>query len=107
MISVGLSSTSTILEAVKLYNSANITYRGAKDGYVYDTTSFNAEVLMVQNRSKGEFHGGANSNGRFTWIRYSTPSVYNLNAMDIINAAFNYYNSEIMVYGRVCNYWPD
>lgn len=106
-VGVGISAQDTILSAVTLAKSAAFTYRGTRAGYAYDSTAYNAYVNVDSYTGTGEFHGGYDSAGNFTWIHYSVSSAFNKSADTIANKTINNYNADLVLNGVCTSYYPD
>lgn len=106
-LSVGISAAQTILDAVKLYNSAVYKYNGYRTGYAYDTTLHNAYVNVVEYSGKGEFTGGYTADGVFDWVHSTISSAYSHEYSDIADTVRYYYDSELITNGICITYTPD
>lgn len=106
-LGIAISAIETIQQAVTLYKSAIYTFYAARDGYVYDTITQNAYVHVVYHSSYGEFAGGYDSSGNFTWIISSAPSAYNYDTSTIANNAIDLFGKEIFANGYNSRYYPD
>lgn len=106
-LNIAYSAYGYIQEAVTLYKSANIEYSGLRMGYVYDNTIYNDYVKVIEHYGKGEFHGGYNSSGQFTWIEYLSSSAYSKNYSTIADQSANNYSADIVMNGFCMSYRPD
>lgn len=106
-LNIAYSAYGYIKEAVTLYKSANIEYNGFRIGYVYDNTIYNDYVKVIEHYGKGEFHGGYNSSGEFTWIEYLSSSAYSKDYGTIADQSANNYSADIVMNGFCMLYQPD
>ncbi|MGE4214771.1 MAG: hypothetical protein AB7E42_08350 [Anaerotignaceae bacterium] len=104
---VGISAKDTILSAVKLSSSAVYSYNGNRYGYAYDTTVWKDNVLVQVKKSKGEFTGGYDKDGNFTWIISTTPSAFKESTPTWANNVIKYYNSDLVSSKGKTSFQPD
>lgn len=76
-------------------------------GYAYDKTTYNDDVLVYRNSSKGTFDGGYNKYGNWTWIESPRSEAYSVDTNKIIDKTFSNYNACIDIYGYCQLYYPD
>lgn len=105
-IGVTWDANSQIQSAVRLARTAKYSYYSARKGYAYDTTRYNTYVLVEQYTGTGEFSGGSNSSGVFTWIISALPTTENYGYMTIANNTIDKYNWDIALNGTCTTYTP-
>lgn len=106
-IGVAVSLLNQIESAVTLSRSAAYTYTGRKSGYAYDITNYNTYVLVIRYSDTGEFHGGYDNNGNFTWIHYDQSTAFNKTDAQVAEQAIGDYNYEVTVNSGInINYRP-
>lgn len=103
---IALSSTGMILESVSLARSAKYVFSGDRYGVVYDSTTYDSPVSVLWYPDSGEFAGGYDSEGNFTWIISEVPSVYDSDPEEIMTIAMDEYNSCLAMYGSNLMYPP-
>ena len=104
---IAISAIDTILSACSLAKTAKYRYTGMRAGYAFDTTVYNTYVRVIAYSGAGEFTGGNNSNGVFTWIHSSYSSAFNHSYTEIANTTINNYNAHITINGVCISYYPD
>lgn len=95
-----------LTQSAKLYNAASYRYYGERCGRVFDSTRYNTYVQTIHRTGYGEFHGGYNSSGVFTWIHYSQSAAYNYAYSDLSTTAMRNYNNDLTIYGVCTSYEP-
>jgi hypothetical protein len=106
VLGVSVSGGSTLLQSATLVRSAIYRFDGAKHGYVYDTTVYNADVRVDTNYGAGRFTGGYTNSGEFTWVYSQICPAFDISNATIANTAANAYNADIVMYGLCYNYYP-
>lgn len=103
-----ISGADAIGTAFTLYKSARYSFNAERHGYAYDTTVHRKDVLVASYRGTGEFTGGYNSSGYFTWVISQVPSPFSRAYSTIANTTIYNYNADLAVHNGYCNtYFPD
>lgn len=103
---IAISTTQTILQQATLARSAKYQFAANRYGVVYDTTVYDAPVCTLWYGDTGEFAGGYDSSGNFTWIISEPPTVYDGDTSEIMTSAMDAYNSCLVMYSSNTMYSP-
>lgn len=106
-VGIGISFGDFIESAVSLCKSAVYKFTGKRDAYVYDSTTYNTDVNVHGYWSTGEFTGGYDSSGNFTWVISTPCSAFNHSYADLADRAIYLYNANLVVEGFCTAYYPD
>ncbi len=90
-----------IQENAEIAKDAEYSYWGAKEGYAYDTTLYNDDVLVYNNSE------GYDKYGNWTWIESPRSDAYSVSNTKKINKTIELYNACIVTYGYCELYSPD
>jgi|GEM_PF-7034848 len=97
---IGISTGQTILQAATLAKSAKYKFSLFVYEVVYDSTSYSKTVYPTYTSSTGEFTGGYNSSGDFTWVISDAGGTYNYSA--IMDNAMANYDWHLRLYDGKC-----
>lgn len=103
---IAISTGQTILQQATLARSAKYRFSADRYGVVYDTTVYDDPVCTLWYGDSGEFAGGYDSSGNFTWIVSESPSVYDGDTSEIMTSAMDAYNSCLIMYSSNTMYPP-
>jgi hypothetical protein len=96
------TASNTLAYQLTIVKSANYGYYGDKAAYVYDSTRHNAYVTILRYSGQGEFHGGYDNRGVFTWIDFASPSCYNTSSTTMTNLAISLYDEALYSGSGIC-----
>lgn len=102
-----ISGYDYISNAVSLYKSAVFQFNAAREGYVYDPTTYRADVKVWPNFSYGQLSGGYDNTGHWRWIISSPPSAWSVTNTTIYDKIFHLYLMDVTANGRCTMYYPD
>lgn len=96
----------TVLQEVTLCRSAIYQYKVYKQGYVYDSTTWNSYVLVAPYSITGEFTGGYDDGDVFTWTSNISLSVNEISTTTVLNNAVDWYETHVYYDGECSLYYP-
>lgn len=96
----------TVLQEVTLCRSAIYQYKVYKQGYVYDSTTWNSYVLVAPYSITGEFTGGYDDGDVFTWTSNTSLSVNEISTTTVLNNAVDWYETHVYYDGECSLYYP-
>lgn len=104
---VSISAASTILSQIDLCRTAVYSFSGNRYGFVYDTTVYNANVLVKSKKSSGKFTGGFDKNGDFTWVISKVPIAWDDSTSKWATTTMNYYNNDLKTGSGMTTFRPE
>ena len=81
-LSIAISVDDQIQSSVTLHRSAVYRFQYCRNGYAWDN-GWNDYVHVIWNENYGEFTGGYDSSGNFTWVMSLIPSPYDISYSSI------------------------
>lgn len=105
-VGVVVSTAQQIQSSVTLYRSAVYRYLYCRNGYAWDN-GWQDYVHVTWNENYGEFTGGYNSSGNFTWVISLTPASSDISYSSIAQKTAHNYSSDVFANGQCTLYFPD
>lgn len=105
-LGIVVSVSQQIQSSVTLHRSAVYRFQYCRNGYAWDN-GWSDYVHVIWNEDYGEFTGGYDSSGNFTWVMSLIPSPYDISYSSIAQQTAHHYGMDVFANGHCTLYYPD